>query len=119
MKVAITTEKIGLNSNVSQVFGRSPYITIVNLENNEIKKETTIENPVKHEKGAGNLLADYLVKKEIDTIISKKMGPVAFYILQNAGITVYKSSALNATKNLKLLDEGKLKEVTTISSGYP
>ena len=119
MKIAITTEKKGLNSNLSPVFGRSPYITIVNSGNNEIKKEISIENPVRFEKGAGNLLAEFLVNKRIDTLISGEMGPVAFYILQNAGITVYKASPLNARKNLKLLNEDKLKEVTSLSSGYP
>ncbi|HOI72455.1 MAG TPA: NifB/NifX family molybdenum-iron cluster-binding protein [Methanobacterium sp.] len=119
MKVAIMTDEIGLNSNVSRVFGRSPYITIIDLENNQIENETTIENPAKFEKGAGNLLADFLVNNGIDAIISGEMGPIAFYILQNAGITVYKASPLNTQKNLNLLNEGKLKEVTTISSGYP
>jgi predicted Fe-Mo cluster-binding NifX family protein len=47
------------------------------------------------------------------------MGPVAFYILRNADITVYKASPLDVRKNLKLLNEGKLKEVTSLSSGYP
>ena len=119
MKIAITTGERGLNSNVSPVFGRSPYVTIVYLENNEIRKETAMENPARLEKGAGNLLADFLVNKGIDTVISGEMGPVAFYILRNADITVYKASPLDVRKNLKLLNEGKLKEVTSLSSGYP
>ncbi len=119
MKIAIATEGTELNSKVSPVFGRSPHIIIVDLEDNEIIKETAIENPARFEKGAGNLLADFLISKGIDTLISGKMGPVAFYILRNAGIKVYKASPLTGEKNVKLLDAGKLEEVASLSSGYP
>lgn len=119
MKIAITTEGRELNSHVSPVFGRSPHIMIINLEDDEVKEETVIENPARFEKGAGNLAADFLVKQEVDVLISGEMGPIAFYILRNAGIVVYKASALDVSKNLKLLNKGKLKKVTSLSSGYP
>jgi predicted Fe-Mo cluster-binding NifX family protein len=119
MKIAITTEEKGLNSNVSPVFGRSPYITVVELENNEIIKETTIENPFRLEKGAGNMVALFLVNNGIDILISGEMGPVAFYILKNKEISVYKAASVNVNNNLRHLTENKLKEVTSLSSGYP
>lgn len=119
MKIAITTEGRELNSHVSPVFGRSPHIIIVNIEDNEAREETVIENPARFEKGAGNMAADFLVKQGIDILISGEMGPVAFYILRNAGIVVYKASPLNVEKNLKLLNAGKLREITSLSSGYP
>lgn len=119
MKIAIITEEKRLDSNVSPVFGRSPYIIFVNLENNEIIKETSIENPFRFEKGASNLLSEFLVDQSIDVLISGEIGPIAFYILNNAGIKVYKAASANVEKNLKRLTEGKLKEVTTLSSGYP
>lgn len=119
MKIAITTEEKGLNSNVSPVFGRSPYITIVDLENNEIIKETVIENPFRLEKGAGNMVAQFLADNGIDILISGEMGPVAFHILKNAEINVYKAASVNVDDNLKRLTGNKLKEVTSLSSGYP
>jgi predicted Fe-Mo cluster-binding NifX family protein len=119
MKIAITTQGIGLNSEISPVFGRSPYIIFLELENNEIMMETAIENPARLEKGAGNLLADFLSNNRVEVVISGEMGPVAFYILKNESIRVYKGAAFNAAKNLELLTSGKLKEVTSLSSGYP
>lgn len=119
MKIAITTEKSELNSYVSPVFGRSHHIIIVNIEDDETREETVLENPARFEKGAGNMAADFLVKQGVDILISGEMGPVAFYILSKAGIAVYKASPLNIEKNLELLNAGKLREITSLSSGYP
>ncbi|HTX61885.1 MAG TPA: NifB/NifX family molybdenum-iron cluster-binding protein [Methanobacterium sp.] len=119
MKIAITAEDNKLNSNVSPVFGRNPYIMILNLENYEIKSQLAIENPEDLKKGAGNIASEFLVNQNIDVLISREMGPIAFYILKNAGIIVYKATMENVEKNLKLFTDGKLKEVTSISSGYP
>ena len=119
LKIAITTIGRDFNSNISPVFGRSPYILIINIDNSEIKSVTDIENPARFEKGAGNLAADFLVKKGIKILISGEMGPIAFHILKNNDITVYKAASVNAEKNVKLLNNGKLKEVTSLSSGYP
>ncbi len=119
LKIAITTIGREFKSNISPVFGRSPYILIVDTDNNEIRSVTDIENPARFEKGAGNLASEFLVKQGIETLISGEMGPIAFHILKNNGITVYKAASVDAEKNIKLLFKGKLKEVTSLSSGYP
>lgn len=119
MKVAITTTGKDLKSNVSLVFGRSPDFIVVDLEDDEIKGLSATQNPVRYEKGAGNLAAQFMVDQDIEVLISGEMGPVAFHILKNAGIKVYKVAPLNAEKNLRQLIQGKLKEVTSLASGYP
>ena len=119
MKVAITTTGKDLKSSVSQLFGRSSDFIVVNLEDDEIKVLSATPNPVKYEKGAGNLAAQLMVEHQIEVLISGEMGPVAFHILKNAGIRVYKGSRVDVEKNLKHLMEGRLKEVTSLSSGYP
>lgn len=119
MKVAITTTGKDLKSNVSSVFGRSPDFVVIDLEGDEIKSLSGIENPVKSEKGAGNLAAQFMVDHSIEVLISGEMGPVAFHILKNAGIRVYKVAPLNVEKNVKKLTEGRLREVKSLASGYP
>jgi len=119
LKIAITTEGIDLNSNISPVFGRSPYIIMVNLDDSNIISWTVIENPARFEKGAGNMTSHFLVNQGIDILISGEMGPIAFYLLRNAEIKVYKAASVSAEKNLKRFIDNKLKEITTISSGYP
>lgn len=119
MKVAITTLGRDLNTMVSPVFGRSPILTLVDLDENTIKKVHAIENPAQHEKGAGNMVAQLIVDYNAEVVISGEMGPIAFHTLKNAGIKVYKFANVNVGKNIKRLIEGKLEEVTSLASGYP
>lgn len=108
-----------MNSNVSPVFGRSPDFIVIDLEDNEIKEVFAMENPAKYEKGAGNLAAQFMVEHDIKVVISGEMGPVAFHILKNAGIKVYKVASVTVEKNLTRFREGKLDEISSLSSGYP
>jgi predicted Fe-Mo cluster-binding NifX family protein len=119
LKVAVTAMEKNLNSKVSPVFGRSPDFIVVDLEEDEIKGVFAIENPAKYEKGAGNMAAQFMVDHDINVVISGEMGPVAFHILKNAGIKVYKIASVNVEKNLRRLKEGNLNEITSLSSGYP
>lgn len=119
MKIALTTEGRENNSKISPIYGRCPVIIIFEWDNNRISDYIVMDNPVRFEKGAGNLLSAFLVNQEIDILISLEMGPIAFYILQKAGITIYKGSPLDVENNLKLLKKGNLREVTSIASGYP
>ncbi|MCE5213959.1 MAG: NifB/NifX family molybdenum-iron cluster-binding protein [Methanobacterium sp.] len=119
MKLAITSEDQDLNSDISPVFGRSPYLILVDLDENGIKKFQSIRNPTLIEFGTGNTLAQLIVNKEVEAVISGEMGPIVFLILRNAGIKIYKYAEMNAKKNIKLFIAGRLKEVKTLSSGFP
>ena len=119
MKVAVTSNGKNLNSNSSLLFGRNPYFIIVDLENGAIKDILALENPAKNEKAAGNVAAQFMVDRNIKAVIGGKLGPIAFHLLKNAGIKVYKITSLNIEKNLKRFNEGKLDEITSLCSGYP
>ena len=118
-KLAVTAMGKDLDSNVSPVFGRCPYNILVLIEDGEFKDVQAIDNPVKNEKGAGNLAAQIMENIEIEALISGDMGPVAFHILRNAGIKLYKTGAFKVRQNLKLYLEGRLNEIKSHSSGYP
>lgn len=119
MKVAIPSIGFDLESDVSQVFGRSPNFIIANLENDEIKDISPVENPARNERGAGNLAAQFIVDQGIEALISGELGNIAFGILRNAGIKIYKINPGNVETNLKQFKENKLEEVTSASSGFP
>ena len=72
-----------------------------------------------NEKGAGNMAAQFMVDNEIETLISGKLGPVAFGILKNAGVKIYKIKLKDVETNLRYFREGKLMEITSLSSGFP
>ena len=119
MKIAITSTGLNLKSNVSPVFGRSPNFIFADLEDGEIRNVLPIENPAKNERGAGNLAAQFIIDQGIEALILGELGNVAFGILKNAGIKIYKISPGSVEKNLKYFKEGKLEEVTSASSGFP
>ncbi|MGB9977914.1 NifB/NifX family molybdenum-iron cluster-binding protein [Methanobacterium sp.] len=119
MKIAVASTGYNLDSNVSPIFGRSSAFIMVNLEDHEIKELFIIENHSKNEKGAGNTAAQFISNQDINVLISGKIGPVAFHILKNAGIKIYKITPGSVEKNLKLFNKGKLKEVTSLSGGFP
>ena len=119
MKIAIASMGTNLNSDISPLLGRSDDFIIMDLKNGEIKDINIIENTAKNETGAGSTAAQILVDHEVDILITGKLGPVAFHILKNAGIKVYKIIPGSVQKNLKRFTEGKLKEITSLSSGFP
>lgn len=77
------------------------------------------ENPMRSEKGAGSLSSNYLADNNVDALITGKLGNVSFHILRNTGIKVYKSIPGTVEKNLKMFNEGKLVEITTLQGGFP
>lgn len=119
MKVAVTSIGNSLESEINPVFGRCPYFIIVDIENGEIKGDLTTENPARNVPGAGNKAAEFIVKNEVETLISEAIGSNAFNILRKAGIKVYKLQSGSVKDNLKLFTEGKLGEITSSSNGGP
>ena len=119
MKLAIASTGLTLQSNVSDVFGRSPNFIVIDLENDEIENVSPIEYPAKNERGAGNLAAQFIIDQGVEALILGELGNVAFGILKNAGIKIYKIRPGSVEKNLKYFEESKLDEITSVSSGFP
>ncbi len=119
MKIAITSNGNSLDSEVSPVFGRTPKFIFVDLENEEIKDVSPVLNPAKNERGAGSVAAQFIVDQGVEALILGELGNIAFGILRNEGIKIYKIHLGNIETNLKLFKEGKLEEVTSVSKGFP
>ena len=119
MKIAVTSTGKELNSDVSYFFGRSPEFIIINLENNEIIDVKPVLNPAKNERGAGNIAAQFIIDQGVEALILGELGNVAFGILRNADIKIYKIKPGDVKNNLKSFKEGKLEEITSVSSGFP
>lgn len=119
MKVAITSTGLNLKSDISPVFGRSPNFIFANIKRNEISNVSPIENPAKNERGAGSLAAQFIVDQGVEALILGELGNIAFGILRNAGIKIYKINSGTVETNLKQFKEGKLDEVTSVSGGFP
>ncbi|HML06099.1 MAG TPA: NifB/NifX family molybdenum-iron cluster-binding protein [Methanobacterium sp.] len=118
MKIAVGSKGYNLNSEISDIFGRSSAFLIANIENKEIKEISVINN-AQNKLGSGNIAAQIIVDHEVNTVICGKLGPVAFHILKNADIKVFKIIPGSVGKNLKRFREGKLEEITSLSNGFP
>ncbi len=118
MKITIASTGRGMKSEVSPIFGRSRDFITLEIEDSEIKNMEEHANPFQKEKGAGSLAAQHLVDNKVEILITGKLGNVAFRLLNKEGIKVYKGSTGNVEKNIKLFQESKLKEITTLQGGF-
>lgn len=107
------------NSLISPIFGRSIDFIILDMENDEIKCKKVLENPMQNEKSAGNLAAEFLGELGVNTLICGTLGRVAFQVLKNNGITVYKAKSGSVENNLNFYLEGKLDKITSLQGGFP
>lgn len=93
MKIAISTVSGGLDSEISDVFGRSPYIIIVDVENAEIKNTEIIKNENDgQQSGIGMAVAKLVAEKGASVVIAKNVGPRALDVLQQFDIKIFDAS---------------------------
>ncbi len=99
MKIGIAIKEKNLESDISDVFGRSPYFAFVSVENGEIT-ETEIEENKSADQvgGAGISAAEVVVQKEINFLIANNVGPRATDVLKQFDVVIH-------------FGEGKAKEV--------
>ena len=93
MKIAISSDGKGLDSQVSGVFGRCRYFLIVRLDGRNTEMIEAAENRASNQSGkAGISAAELVAEKGIDAVISGDIGPRAMDVLRQFGIKAYKGS---------------------------
>lgn len=80
MKIAIPTD----SGQVAQHFGRCPRFTLVDIEDNQIKRQETIDNPG-HKPG---YIPQFLQEQGVDCVITGGMGRKAISHFDQYGIEV-------------------------------
>ena len=113
MKIAIPMDENKVDVCVS--FARAPYFMIVS-ENGE--SEIKINPAADAQGGAGIKAAQFVVDCGADSIITVRCGENAAEVLKATDIKIYKSSAVNAMENVKMLMEGQLEELTHFHAGF-
>ena len=111
MKIAISSTGKNLNSNVSDVFGRSPYFIIAEIENKKIGKVEAIQNiSVKQMGGVGISVAQMVAEKDATIVITGNVGPRAVDVLKQFNIEIYAGNGLIKEVLQEFID-GKLEKV--------
>jgi len=113
-RIVIPTEdKSGLEANLAQHFGRAPYYTVVDLdENHKVVSVKTEVNKGEHVGGSGHP-HEHLLALEPNIFIVQGMGPGCLMSLQDAGITVLKAAGTTVKEIAELFKEGKLSALTS------
>jgi cation diffusion facilitator family transporter len=125
MKLAIPVEaNKGLNSEISEHFGRANYFIFVTVNKKEGKIGSFYikNNPYKEKSAkAGYFVANLMIKEKIDVLITKEIGGISFHTLRDNLVDVYKIKGKNIKEvvnnfikdKLELLTEPTKEEVST------
>lgn len=97
----------GLLSDISMHFGRTPYLTIIKIENDEIKDIDTIEIQGKHT-GGSKTPAEIISNSGVDVLLCGNLGPKAVSMLQNSGMEVYSGASGKVEDAFKAWQTGML-----------
>jgi len=77
-KIAVASkDHMGLNSEVSAHFGRCPYYTLVEVQEDEIKKVSNVKNPYYLSHGQPGQVPNFIKEQQVEVIIAGGMGPRA------------------------------------------
>jgi predicted Fe-Mo cluster-binding NifX family protein len=90
-RIAVATQDLnGLEDVVSQVFGRSPTFTIVDVEDGVIRKIKVRKNPFADTPhGAGPLTCARLNKLGVKVVVAASFGPTVSAILKESEIKMF------------------------------
>jgi predicted Fe-Mo cluster-binding NifX family protein len=102
----------GLDSQLAEHFGRTPYFAVVELdESGNVSNMKTVPNVGEHAGGMGQS-HDHIVKLKPNAIIVYGMGPRGLSAFQAAGIAVLKADANTLKGNVAAYNEDRLQELT-------
>ncbi|MHA1268293.1 MAG: cation diffusion facilitator family transporter [Candidatus Helarchaeota archaeon] len=105
-------EANGLQSKISDHFGRAKNFLTCIVDNGQIKEYTIIKNPFNEKKvRAGLASIKLLLKKGIDVIISKHLGEISYHVLRDNLIETYKPSCEIASDIIDDYIHNKLKPI--------
>lgn len=90
MKIAISAQKKSSESNISELFGKSPYFIIFEIKGGKIIKIEIIENKnLEQISGSGVEAAKLMMEKNVNIIITGNMGPRSLDMLNKFDVAVY------------------------------
>lgn len=115
MKIAICASGDNLDSPLDPRFGRCEYFVIVDSETMEFSAEP---NPAKMAlQGAGIQSAQLISEKGAEAVVAGNFGPNAHQTLSAAGIRGFVCSGGTVRDAARLLQDGKLQEVSSATVG--
>ena len=107
-----TLDKNGLNAQLSEHFGRAPYFTVIDVdENGRVTDQKTIANESEHFGGVGNP-PDRILQFKPNALVTYGMGPRALNIFQDAKVAVLRTKANTVREVIAAYNNDELEELT-------
>lgn len=107
-----TDDQQGLNARLAEHFGRAPYYTIIELdENGEVSNLKTVPNVGEHAGGMG-FSHDHILNYKPNALIVYGMGPRGLNTFQGAGVAVLRANADTVGKVISAYKNDALQELT-------
>ena len=109
MKIAISADGKGLDSNIETTFHRCSFFLVLDIEKNTL---IALENTTKDRPGEiGATVGQIVSDKGIDALITADIGPKAFDVFERYGIKVYHGEGIIEAA-IQQFKEGRLPEIT-------
>lgn len=113
MKIAASTNNGGMDDTVTEMFGRTGSFTIVEVNGNETGSVEVVQHMGARRGGAGIVAAQTLADKDVDVLLTGRIGPNAMEALRLSKIKVYQASGMKVEQAVKRLLQNELQEVKT------
>jgi predicted Fe-Mo cluster-binding NifX family protein len=115
VRVVVSAMQESLDAEVSPVFGRCPAYVFVDSETMEFE---AVPNPAMAAAGgAGIQAAQFAVSKGAQAVLTGNVGPNAFNVLQQAGISVHPVSGGTVRQVVEAFNSGQAPAVSGATSG--
>jgi predicted Fe-Mo cluster-binding NifX family protein len=102
----------GLDAQLSEHFGRTPYFAVVELdEKKQVVNQKTVPNVGEHFGGSGRR-ADFILELRPSVIITYGMGPRGISIYQDARVAVLRANANTVRQVIAAYIKNELEELT-------
>jgi predicted Fe-Mo cluster-binding NifX family protein len=110
MRIAISTDDSnGLDSQISAHFGRCPYFTLVDVEGQEVKGVSAVDNPYYGNHTPGQVPA-YIHSQSADVMLACGMGRRAVNFFQEYGIQAVTGASGTVREALQRYLGGELRD---------
>ncbi len=107
MRIALAIEENKIESNLSEICGRSNFFLILD---SQTKTQEIFPNPFASSYGGGGIqTARILIEKNCDVLITKMIGTQTLLFLESAAIKVFLSNVDSITDALNRFEKGLLK----------
>jgi len=114
MKVAVSSMGDRVDAQVSAIFGRCPYLLLVDTETLDCQAHPNAAAGASG--GAGIQAAQFIVQQGAEALLTGNVGPNAMGVLQAADIPVYQVWAGTVRQAVDALTQGQLQAVSTATT---